>query len=625
MSQSKEESNYPSYCVYFVNEINGFYTCQLFHDDAVVEENIQARIVGNHLENMDDGDVVQVFSESSHINVIPTKICKQFKNLQEIILNSDRIEQLTQNTFSNCRNLVKISLEANRIHTIHKDTFDELSTLTHLYLSNNLITKLNKDTFKNLKQLQILFLSNNDFKTLNPEILENLKQLRQLNLNRLRLSSLSDEIFQKNVNLNSVDLSENNLTSISADLLKPLPDLITLDLSYNQIKTIHRSAFDSQLHLKNLLLNDNQLSTLNVNWFFRMNPLLLVLRRNQIDAIPEGIFAKFKQINYLSLSDNKLGVINSNIFDVSNRMPTNFFYLDGNQIDAIDRKLMNVVNVTVEFNLYNNLCVSYVFKGFGSIGNRLDRCFNNFDDIPVVIKEPTTSTADSTTENSLPSTETTAEETTSKTISSTRLTMIPSTSSTSLTTPQTGPKPIKSCNFYIDDIHGYTCELSIVSYMSESDKFDLAGNHINGKNDADVHAVVFKSSSLFSMPNIIFRQFENLQYLNIKGTRMTTIDESFSSCSNLKWLDASNNEIRNLASNDFSNCHDLQTLLLDDNYIMRIEPCNHFISKLEQLGHLSMKSNICIDDTLNGNDLYVERTDLIQGKLARCFSAWFIR
>jgi len=114
-----------------------------------------------------------------------------------------------------------------------------------------------------------------------------------------------------------------------------------------------------------------------------------------------------------------------------------------------------------------------------------------------------------------------------------------------------------------------------------------------------------------------------LKYFNIRDTQLKkNVKSTFQSCDQLIWLDASDNRIRILPANAFVNCQQLEIILLDNNNIIRIDPCNNFVDKLKDLKELSMRRNACINFVVDENALEVQRTDARMGKLRNCYNKW---
>ena len=170
---------------------------------------------------------------------------------------------------------------------------------------------------------------------------------------------------------------------------------------------------------------------------------------------------------------------------------------------------------------------------------------------------------------------------------------------------------------------GYTCTLSNVQFLND-DFVNIAGVHQNGKSNEDVTGVVFVNSELIKIPMEIFETFTNMHSLVVKGTKLALMNENtFELCGKLKYLDASDNQIRDINKSSLEKCTELETLNLHNNFITKIEPCNNFLIKLTKLQNLSLTRNMCIDENFKHEKLHENLKEMVLKKLNRCFSKWY--
>ena len=149
--------------------------------------------------------------------------------------------------------------------------------------------------------------------------------------------------------------------------------------------------------------------------------------------------------------------------------------------------------------------------------------------------------------------------------------------------------------------------------------------HEDGKNDNDVVTVIFITSLLVKVPRELFERFENLDRLKIQGTKLALMNENtFELCGKLNYLDASDNQIRIIDSSALEKCTELKTLNLHNNFIIKIEPCSNFLTKLTKLQNLSLTQNMCIDENFINENLHDKLDEVVLQKLNRCFSMWYL-
>jgi len=121
----------------------------------------------------------------------------------------------------------------------------------------------------------------------------------------------------------------------------------------------------------------------------------------------------------------------------------------------------------------------------------------------------------------------------------------------------------KSCRYFLDQEKRYTCVLEDVDHVISA----IGGNHSAGFNDSSVTRIYFINSKLSKVPDIIFTQFVNVNYLSVTGTQMTILnDNTFKTCSaKLKTLDARDNLISRVIKTALQKCTELESLDLHGN------------------------------------------------------------
>ncbi len=80
-------------------------------------------IGGEHLEGRTNEDVVVVQALFQNTRNIPTRICQQFPNIEDIFIQNSEVEIINEESFANCASLWHLSLDQNRIRTIPDNTF----------------------------------------------------------------------------------------------------------------------------------------------------------------------------------------------------------------------------------------------------------------------------------------------------------------------------------------------------------------------------------------------------------------------------------------------------------------------------------------------------------------------
>ena len=97
----------------------------------------------------------------SRLKSVPSELFRDTKNLFDIDLSMNQIQDLPSSIFHNIHNLKSVQLKKNQIKAIDDAHFSKASKLAFLDMSNNKLTNLSKKAFANLNNIEKLDLSNN--------------------------------------------------------------------------------------------------------------------------------------------------------------------------------------------------------------------------------------------------------------------------------------------------------------------------------------------------------------------------------------------------------------------------------------------------------------------------------
>ena len=97
----------------------------------------------------------------SRLKSVPSELFRDTKNLLDIDMSMNQIQDLPSTIFHNIHNLKSVQLKKNQIKAIDDAHFSKASKLAFLDLSNNKLTNLSKKAFANLNNIEKLDLSNN--------------------------------------------------------------------------------------------------------------------------------------------------------------------------------------------------------------------------------------------------------------------------------------------------------------------------------------------------------------------------------------------------------------------------------------------------------------------------------
>jgi Leucine-rich repeat (LRR) protein len=134
----------------------------------------------------------------------------------------------------------------------------------------------------------------------------------------------------------------------------------------------------------------------------------------------------------------------------------------------------------------------------------------------------------------------------------------------------------------------YSCKF-ILKYIKKDDVISIMAYH-DTSYDRDIKLVTFDSSSVHAIPKTIFRQFRNLEELEVQGQSVQEItSKTFLMAEKLKLLDLSNNDLTLLASEAFKGADNLEKLYLDFNRIKEVH--KESLRNLRSLKELNLGNN----------------------------------
>lgn len=452
----------------------------------------------------------------------------------------------------------------------------KFTNLEVFHVINSKLDTITEVSFNGCTKLKDVDVRSNNLLGIPAYAFADCNQIKTVKLADNKITNVNVNAFFKCASLKELSLNQNKLSTLDQRTFNPLKELQFLSLSDNMFETLPgdnmASLFDSLSNLISLHLNYNRIKEVNENHFKSLSKLeSLLLQGNKLLEIPFRTFRGLINLNYFDISENQLEHLHSRSFQPMNNLKDFIFSM--NKIDAIDRRLFANATSMRQIQAKNNNCINENFLSIKNLQTNVlpdfESCFDNFSIL--------------------------------------------------------FPTPVEICNYFDNDTLGYTCELTDVAFLEESENPLILGEHLDGRNNNDVSNVVFNSSRLVRVPPAIFTSFPNIKSLSIREVSLETLDEmTFEKCGTLQHLDISGNLIKTISSQSFENCEFLETIHLNNNSLSRVEPCGNFISKLEHLRYVSMRRNMCVDEELNKDELDNLRTDTRTSKLHQCFSNWFV-
>eukprot|EP00062_Callorhinchus_milii_P010521 gi/632955796/ref/XP_007893641.1/ PREDICTED: podocan-like [Callorhinchus milii] len=246
--------------------------------------------------------LTRLYMDQNHLHSIPTDLPP---TLEELMLNSNNISQMSAYVLAKCTSLKSISLNNNNItdESIPEGAFNQVQNLRIIKMNHNLLSVVPANLTTNLREL---YLEGNQIIKIPDSVFANSSELTHLDLhnNHLNSNGIGDKAFLHMVRLEHLDLGKNALTSIP----KQLPH-----------------------SLKILLLQENNLTSIRKNVLWNMSKLEEIhLEHNKISVVAAGAFRRLMGLRHLDISYNQLT-------RVPRQLPLTlwYLYLHNNQINFI--------------------------------------------------------------------------------------------------------------------------------------------------------------------------------------------------------------------------------------------------------------------------------------------------
>lgn len=119
-------------------------------------------VTGQHQYGKSHADVVCVYSENKNLNCFLKNLEKFFENLDTINFSGENISKLTRSDLQPFGNQLKrLWLGRNNIEVIPTDLFEDTKNLEFVYLTSNPIKHVGRGALSNLQKLHTLFYQNN--------------------------------------------------------------------------------------------------------------------------------------------------------------------------------------------------------------------------------------------------------------------------------------------------------------------------------------------------------------------------------------------------------------------------------------------------------------------------------
>lgn len=278
------------------------------------------------------------FSYTGLKSIFPEMLNKA-PSLKQIYLRGNKIQELTEGTFTNLRNLTIVDLSYNNIATIRPATFINAMNIKHLFLRGNQLNAFRGEIFNTGTSLEELDISDNQLSYLFPTSFRIHPRLKRITASNNKFNFFPASIIQSLQFLEFIDLSRNQLKAVEELDFARLPRLRQLFLSMNNIDSLSEMAFHNSSQLQHLDLSHNKLERIGERTFEGLTRIeYLNLDNNQISELPESLFDRSR----LHMLENI--ILSNNNFEVAPLKTLQRQYFFVNFVDLSHNKLREIPN-----------------------------------------------------------------------------------------------------------------------------------------------------------------------------------------------------------------------------------------------------------------------------------------
>lgn len=254
-----------------------------------------------------------------------------------------------------------LDLSRNQVQNLSQETLAHHTGFHHLKLHSNKIHFIQPGLFKDMPDLKVLDLSRNHLNVfaLSKINIGSLTAVHSLDLSNNGLyTGMSDYFLYDSPVLENLSLNSNSITKISKNTFSGSSLLTKISLHNNVILEIEDGAFDSLNHLSELDLSKNSITC--ITDFNLSNLTALNLSKNSVELFQSSKPESHYKLQFLDLSENKMS--DFPLLPKKNELQ----YLD------ISRNRLQSVNVT------GNSEYKYIFPKL----RHLDMSYNQLRSIP---------------------------------------------------------------------------------------------------------------------------------------------------------------------------------------------------------------------------------------------------
>ncbi|XP_049533169.1 chaoptin [Anopheles darlingi] len=386
---------------------------------AILTELMWLGLDNNNLKSLPD-DALVTLGQLTYINLafnriaaIPRGLFRSdiHRNLVEIDLSFNHLEELPALTFDSLELIQIINLSSNKIRAVHKNAFHDLPYLTYVDLSYNELQNVSEGAFSFLPSLLSVDLVHNALTTLSLKVFRqatNATTPMRLNISGNAIETLDGDVnsllyvYSLDASHNQLQdttvfralafslrilyLNWNNISALGNHAFGDLQILEVLNLAHNNISSLRRRSFAGLANLQEFDMSHNRIESLQIEQFSPLKKLrVLKLNNNRLRTIPRDTFLNTR-IEYLDLSYNQFTAWQATAFaDIGFTLRSIQF--DNNLLEFLDPYMFTSTQFLLELNLAGNLIRTITEHSFANLNNLtvLDLSYNQL--MPVNFRE----------------------------------------------------------------------------------------------------------------------------------------------------------------------------------------------------------------------------------------------
>ncbi|CAO1421778.1 unnamed protein product [Diamesa serratosioi] len=308
-------------CRYYMDLSNN-YCCELT-GAYVVNAFDGFNISGNHMSGKSDKDVLVLNIRGCSLKFFPNSVFETFINLETLDASTNKIENITSNSFANAYNVKKMVLSNNSIAKLPASVFINCAKLEELSLEQNIISDIDEDAFNGLLTLGRLNLINNQINAIAKNVFTKLPLLKTLELEMNICVSRNFQI------INSVNIDV--IPNISKCIINFNMNLNKRQCKYKVVNGGYTCIISDIIYLT---LDDVfDIEGTHVSGKTDEDIVTIIVEKSKLFRVPDIFFSKFKNLSHLEVRDVGMKIIDGNTINSCEQL--NIFNAQDNQITKV--------------------------------------------------------------------------------------------------------------------------------------------------------------------------------------------------------------------------------------------------------------------------------------------------